>query len=564
MTGDDSALNFELGGGGEFRLGWWGGHGALRLEDGASAALSSLNVGASGSGELVMSGGATLTTTCCGYVGSGLGSVATATLSGLGTKWTGVGVDAVTAGEFGSTGSIAVLDGAAIEAEGFQLANEGGLSGSLLVSGRGSVVHTGGFSTAGVPDASAEFDIVDAGLLEIEGFGFLSFAGSTAGTIDGAGSRLDCDADFVVGSGEGGDALVTVSNGGTLETGGILYALRGLQDVNPAALVVDGAGSKVLAGGRLYVRGDKPGTSVIVRHGAQASLFSGATLGEFGSPCELRAESGAQIVSLGGLSVGAGAGVAPDVKFSIRDPGTSVTFEASPCYVDAGLVECVDAAVFSALELNVGWGGEADLHVSGSAFVGVFGRLTLGNIGNGEGTLHVSGAGSLVSCGSDLVSGFDGTGHISISEGAFVATAGNYYQELDSSLSVEFGLDSSAAPLFVLGTANLGGTLSVQFLRGAELEVGETRLIIDAGAVNGVFATTSLPPQHEVSYGPAGVSIVRVASVLGDLNNDGLVGGSDLAELLGAWGNSGAADLNGDGVVDAADLALLLGAWSGA
>jgi hypothetical protein len=50
--------------------------------------------------------------------------------------------------------------------------------------------------------------------------------------------------------------------------------------------------------------------------------------------------------------------------------------------------------------------------------------------------------------------------------------------------------------------------------------------------------------------------------VLGDLDGDGAVNGSDLAILLGSWGDrGGAADLNGDGTVDAADLGILLGAW---
>ncbi|MDZ4754882.1 MAG: hypothetical protein SGJ11_10355 [Phycisphaerae bacterium] len=47
-----------------------------------------------------------------------------------------------------------------------------------------------------------------------------------------------------------------------------------------------------------------------------------------------------------------------------------------------------------------------------------------------------------------------------------------------------------------------------------------------------------------------------------DLNGDGIVGASDLAILLGAWGTSGPGDLNGDGTVGAADLTILLGAWS--
>jgi predicted outer membrane repeat protein len=48
----------------------------------------------------------------------------------------------------------------------------------------------------------------------------------------------------------------------------------------------------------------------------------------------------------------------------------------------------------------------------------------------------------------------------------------------------------------------------------------------------------------------------------GDINDDGIVNGSDLGALLGAWGpGSGAADLNNDGIVNGSDLGALLGAW---
>ncbi len=48
-----------------------------------------------------------------------------------------------------------------------------------------------------------------------------------------------------------------------------------------------------------------------------------------------------------------------------------------------------------------------------------------------------------------------------------------------------------------------------------------------------------------------------------DLDGDGLVGASDLALMLGAWGQSNiSADLDGGGV-GSSDLALLLGAWGG-
>jgi hypothetical protein len=45
-----------------------------------------------------------------------------------------------------------------------------------------------------------------------------------------------------------------------------------------------------------------------------------------------------------------------------------------------------------------------------------------------------------------------------------------------------------------------------------------------------------------------------------DLDGDGVVGGADLAALLGAWGAAGG-DIDGDGDTDGADLASMLGAW---
>jgi choice-of-anchor B domain-containing protein len=52
------------------------------------------------------------------------------------------------------------------------------------------------------------------------------------------------------------------------------------------------------------------------------------------------------------------------------------------------------------------------------------------------------------------------------------------------------------------------------------------------------------------------------ADIVGDVNGDGVVNGTDLGLLLGAWGTgNAAADLNDDGVVNATDLALLVGAW---
>lgn len=48
-----------------------------------------------------------------------------------------------------------------------------------------------------------------------------------------------------------------------------------------------------------------------------------------------------------------------------------------------------------------------------------------------------------------------------------------------------------------------------------------------------------------------------------DLDCDGAVNASDLANLLGNWGGTGPGDVDGNGTVEAGDLAALLAAWTG-
>lgn len=57
-------------------------------------------------------------------------------------------------------------------------------------------------------------------------------------------------------------------------------------------------------------------------------------------------------------------------------------------------------------------------------------------------------------------------------------------------------------------------------------------------------------------------AFVPGAICLGDLSNDGLVDGTDLATLLAEWdkGNT-PSDLDGDGLVNGSDLAILIGNW---
>lgn len=68
-------------------------------------------------------------------------------------------------------------------------------------------------------------------------------------------------------------------------------------------------------------------------------------------------------------------------------------------------------------------------------------------------------------------------------------------------------------------------------------------------------------PEPQVNFEIFVATLGGIAPVA-DLDGDGIVGNSDLAICLGAWGTADPlADLNQDGVVDLADISILLGAW---
>ena len=74
---------------------------------------------------------------------------------------------------------------------------------------------------------------------------------------------------------------------------------------------------------------------------------------------------------------------------------------------------------------------------------------------------------------------------------------------------------------------------------------------------------------NEGSIVEAAVDAVRIgyhycneANCVGDVNDDGTVGVSDVLAVIDQWGQSGgSADINGDGIVDVSDMLMLVGNW---
>lgn len=121
----------------------------------------------------------------------------------------------------------------------------------------------------------------------------------------------------------------------------------------------------------------------------------------------------------------------------------------------------------------------------------------------------------------------------------------------DTRLSIQTSCDVSSVI-----ACNDDGTGCAGFtsIMTADLVCGVNYIV----AVGGYSATTPL------GTGTLNVSVAGgqpcAPACPADLDNNGVVGGSDLTILLGAWGTAGG-DLNGDGTTGGSDLTIMLGAW---
>jgi hypothetical protein len=140
--------------------------------------------------------------------------------------------------------------------------------------------------------------------------------------------------------------------------------------------------------------------------------------------------------------------------------------------------------------------------------------------------------------------------------------------QLGSSVGVAYTNSASAiSAVGIVGKMNTDGTVASKTTFASD---ATTKYRFAAAPCS----TGSILAWQANAGGASDVYVSRVNSdgtignpvVIGDLNGDGIVDGSDLAALLGAWGTCPGspcpADLNGDGTVDGSDLAALLGHWT--
>lgn len=125
--------------------------------------------------------------------------------------------------------------------------------------------------------------------------------------------------------------------------------------------------------------------------------------------------------------------------------------------------------------------------------------------------------------------------------------------------------------LEVGGNATLGGLLDIALLGGFMPGLGNSFDIITAGSgISGVFSSVLFPviPNIGLGISYSANTATLTTGLIGDLDNDGFVGLTDLNVVLSNWNGNVAAgvwifgDPSGDGFIGIEDLNVLLGNWN--
>ncbi|MDZ4754537.1 MAG: hypothetical protein SGJ11_08575 [Phycisphaerae bacterium] len=270
--------------------------------------------------------------------------------------------------------------------------------------------------------------------------------------------------------------------------------------------------------------------------------------------------------------------------------GTTTRLLAASLFTNQGSVEATDGAVtvvenasnFSSGTLNGGVWSAADATLR-------FGTLPEGavvTILNGECVL--AGSGTIQQLSQLGVIGTSGvlkllegaTLNATPASGTFVDDGMLHIAGDGSTLVVNGGLtysvtaaasvaltDANQQFITASGAVSLAGTISITEAGGYAMAKGEQVTLVTGASLSGSFASAASCDLGEISYTAteALFTINTVSDIAADFNGDGIVGASDLAEMLGAWGACTSSccspDLNADGEVGAADLAILLGSW---
>lgn len=412
-----------------------------------------LYVGNSGAGTLNIEGGGTVSNTngAVGFFGNSQSFV-----TGVGSQWINSG--SLTIGAYGN-GTTTISDAGAVSSASGIVGQAPASTGLVTVTGPGSQWTNSGILRIGYQGIGT-ININDGGTVTTAGSETtIAFVSGSRGTVNVSGSGSEWINSSGVIVGYGGTGILNIEDGGrvTSASGAI-----GRNAGSTGTVTVTGTGSEWINSGGVVV-GNSLGTGNLnILSGGAVSNTSGTIAnGSIG----LVSGAGSQWTNSGTLAVGSSGAGALD----IRDGGT---VSNTIGYVgqnsgSTGLVT-VDGSGsrwMSSGALNVGNSGNGTLIVSGGGAVSnLVNRLTFGTNAGSHGQGLVSGAGSTLTTTGELRVGENGSGALSISDGALVS----------SSLGINIARASASVSSITLDGA--GSSLIGPYVRIGEYGTGALTL----------------------------------------------------------------------------------------
>jgi T5SS/PEP-CTERM-associated repeat protein len=516
-----------------------GASGEVTINAGAWNIDDQLHIGKAGGGTMDVSGGGDVSChTAC--IACEPGSSGAVTLDGSGTTWNSLGVSV---GTFDTNASLSITGGAVLS-DGLPTLVQGG--GSIRgPAGDPSVVTIDGALSrweAGLALGiyNSILNLTNGG--RASGFDIISIGGASGSivTVDGPGSVLTAPSNL------GHDGLIEIGGAGstlTITNGGLVQSKTtriGLTSLATAEAIIEGAGSAWQTG-QLHVGNSDFGA------GTLSLLEGGHVLCTYGF-----IDSGEAIVD------GEGSMLTVDLELAI--PAVPMTAGSGVLTITNGGAVSVGTMMW----LSPGFGYSAVLNISegGTLSVGDVLAITTG------GELHAEGAITGDTQNGGLIAPGTSRGILTID--------GDYTQTANGELVIELASVSSYDELHVTGAATLGGTLTVNLIKGYTPLPGHSFTILTSPDVGLTFAVLNLPAGMQISYTADSV-IVEVPGTtcpadIAPLGGDNTVNVDDLLAVIGFWGacfdpNNCPADIAppglpmGDDIVNVDDLLAVINAW---
>jgi len=321
----------------------------------------------------------------------GYQSQGTATVTGIGSKWTNSGNLSV---GFYRSGTLTITDAAQVSNRYGYLGYVPGSQGMATVAGTGSKWTNSGDLCVGRYGAGT-LTIADAAEVSNQE-GYLGYESRSLGaaTVTGTSSKWTNSGGLYVGD-EGTGTLTITDRGEVSSSSGYLGRYSGAQ----GTASVSGSGSKWTNSRGLYVGDEGTGTLTITDRGEVSSSYG--ILGRY---------SGAQGTA---TVTGSGSKWTNSGHLNVGSLGT-------------GTLEIIDGGQVSSADLYVGEKGTGTLSITDGGQVssssGCLGRYSSGS----HGTVIVTGSGSNWTNSDELYVGRDGTGTLSITDGGQVSSSAGW------------------------------------------------------------------------------------------------------------------------------------------